>query len=369
MGKTFAGRMSINVFGTRGFPSIQGGVEKHCENLYPLLSKHYNITVFCRRPYVTDGNKQWQNIRYIDLPSTKIKGFETVFHSLLATVFCIVQRPDIVHIHNIGPGMFIPLLRLFGLKTVITYHSPNYEHSKWNCWQKKIIRFSEYCALKFARQVIFVNQTQYKKFGGKYFHKSCWIPNGVMPPVFSESNRYIQSLGLTEKKYILAVGRITPEKGFDYLIKAYKQMKSTDFRLVIAGGSDHPTAFSKQITELAKKNNVILTGFVTGEPLNQLYTHAGLFALPSYNEGFSIALLEAMSYRLPVIVSDIPANKEVGLDNDAYFQTGNETQLAEKLANLIDAAPGKIQYDMDKYRWEAIAEQTAAIYEKLSLPT
>ncbi|MDR1632163.1 MAG: glycosyltransferase family 4 protein [Dysgonamonadaceae bacterium] len=356
--------MKIAVTGTRGIPNIQGGVEKHCENLYPLLSKHYNITVFRRHPYVTDRNKHWQNIRCIDLPSTKIKGFEAIFHSLLATVICIVQRPDIVHIHNIGPGIFTPLLRLFGLRIVITYHSPNYEHSKWNSWQKKIIRFSEYCALNFAQQIIFVNQAQYKKFG-KYIHKSCWIPNGVTPPVFSESNQYIRSLGLTEKKYILAVGRITPEKGFDYLIKAYKQLKNKDFRLVIAGGSDHSTAFSKQITELAKKNNVILTGFVTGEPLNQLYTHAGLFVLPSYNEGFSIALLEALSYRLPVIISDIPANKEVGLNEDAYFQTGNETELSEKLERLINTAPAKIQYDMEKYRWEAIAEQTAAVYEKL----
>jgi glycosyltransferase involved in cell wall biosynthesis len=354
--------MTIHVFGTRGIPFVQGGVEKHCENLYPLLSDRYRITVFRRRPYVTGRDKLWRNIRCIDLPSTKIKGFETVFHSLLASIVCIVQRPNIVHIHNIGPGMFAPLLRLFGLKVVLTYHSPNYEHSKWNFWQKKIIRFGEYCSLRFARQIIFVNHAQYKKFSGKYLHKSCWIPNGVKPPVFSESRQYIHSLGLTEKKYILAVGRITPEKGFDLLIKAYKQLKNKDFRLVIAGVSDHRTSFSRQIIELAQENDVILTGFVTGEPLNQLYTHAGLFVLPSYNEGLSIALLEAMSYGLPALVSDIPANREVGLEEENYFSVDREDELGEKLQGLVLQGYRPMEYDMRRYDWEVIAEQVVGVY-------
>jgi len=355
----------IFVTGTRGIPHIQGGVERHCESLYPFLSSQYQITIFRRKPYVNDPAKQWQNIRCIDLPSTKIKGFEAVFHSFLSAMVCVVRRPDIVHIHNIGPGMFTPLLRLFGLSVVITYHSPNYEHAKWNFWQKKILRFSEYCALRFANQVIFVSNTQYQKHSSKYAYKSNWIPNGVTPPVFSRSTEYIQSLGLTEKKYILAVGRITQEKGFDYLIEAYKQLKNTDFRLVIAGGADHNSAFSTQIIRQAQASSVVLTGFVTGEPLHQLYTHAGLFVLPSYNEGHPIALLEAMNYHLPVIASNIPANKEAGLHDDAYFQPGDANALAEKLDKQISQTPQTVQYNMEKYCWALIAEQTAAVYNRL----
>ena len=359
-------KLKIFVFGTRGVPNIQGGVERHCESIYPLLSSHYKIAIFRRSPFVNDNHKQWQNIQCIDLPSTKIKGFEAVLHSFLSAIVCIVRRPDIVHIHNIGPGMFTPLLRLFGLKVALTYHSPNYEHSKWNFWQKKILQFSEYLALNFANQIIFVNHAQFEKNRVKYSRKSHWIPNGViLPPILSESTDYIQSLGLTGKKYILAVGRITPEKGFDYLIKAYKQIKDPDYRLVIAGGIDHSTIFSKQIMQQAQESNVILAGFVTGEPLYQLYTHAGLFILPSYNEGHPIALLEAMSYDLPVIVSDIPANLAVGLPQDTYFPVGNEEKLVEKLKDTIDKKPEKCKYPLDDYHWENIASQTIEVYKKI----
>ena len=358
-------KLKISVFGSRGIPNIQGGVERHCENLYPLLSSRYKIACFRRRPYVNDKNKQWQNIHCIDLPSTKIKGVEALVHSFLSAIICIFRRPDIVHIHNIGPGMFTPLLRLFGLKVVLTYHSPNYEHAKWNFWQKKILRFSEYCALNFANQIIFVNQAQHKKNSANYAHKSHCIPNGViLPPLFSESTEYIQSLGLMGEKYILAVGRITPEKGFDYLIKAYSQLNHNS-RLVIAGGIDHNTAFSKQIVQRAQENNVILTGFVTGAPLYQLYANASLFILPSYNEGHPIALLEAMSYDLPVIVSDIPANLAIDLPQDVYFPVGNEEKLMEKLRDIIEQNPEKRKYHLDNYQWDHIAQQTAEVYERM----
>jgi len=357
-------KKEIFVFGIRGIPNVQGGVECHCENLYPLLSSHYKITVFSRIPYISHKNKHWQNIRFIDLPSTKIKGFEAVLHSFLSAVICIVQRPDIVHIHNIGPGLFTPLLRLFGLKVVITYHSPNYEHSKWNFWQKKILFFSEYCALNFANQVIFVNKAQCEKIGAKYSHETNWILNGIKAPVFPGSTEYIHSLGLTEKKYILAVGRITPEKGFDYLIKAYKRLKDKDFQLVIAGGSDHNTPFSKQIIKQAYENNVILTGFVTGEPLNQLYMYAQLFVLPSFHEGQSISLLEAMSYNLDVLVSDIPANKEMKLPENCYFTCGDWDNLTFKLEEKLHEKETPT-YDLSPYNWDNIALQTMEVYNKL----
>ena len=124
--------MKIFVLGTRGFPNIQGGAEKHCEQLYPFMSKEVEVTTFRRKPYVEKNAPQkWENISFVDLPSTKIKGLEALFHSFLSAIYSIFKRPDIVHIHNIGPGLVTPLLRLFGIKVVVTYHSPNYEHKKW----------------------------------------------------------------------------------------------------------------------------------------------------------------------------------------------------------------------------------------------
>jgi glycosyltransferase involved in cell wall biosynthesis len=220
--------------------------------------------------------------------------------------------------------------------------------------------------LNFANQVIFVNNEQSKKIGLQYSRKSNWIPNGAKLPVISKSTEYIQSLGLTEKKYILAVGRITPEKGFDYLIKAYMQLKDTDFRLVIAGDSDHNTTFSKKMIKQAQDNNVILTGFITGEPLFQLYTHAQLFVLPSFHESLSLSLLEAMSYNLDVLVSDIPANLEIKLPENCYFTCGDWNNLTVKLSEklITNEIP---KYDLSPYDWNNIALQTMDVYNKLKI--
>lgn len=356
--------MRVFVFGTRGVPDIQGGVERHCEYLYSKMSDKCKITVFRRKPYIKNNNlNSWKNIDFIDLSSTKIKGIEAIVHSFLCTFISIIKYPNIVHIHNIGPGIFTPLLRLFGLKVVITYHSPNYEHAKWGIAAKKILLLGELFSLKYANRIIFVNQKQREKFTKKTRDKSAWIPNGVENPIKSTSTDYINSLGLQPQQYLLTVGRMTQEKGFDYLIDAYKELKSTNCKLVIAGSADHETAFSKKVVENAKANNVVLTGFVTGEDLNQLFTHARLFILPSFHEGLPIALLEAMSYDLEVLVSDIPANKSVNLPEDCYFETGNKEALARKLEERINSEYKNPEYNMDAYNWDKIAEQVYRLYK------
>ena len=171
--------MRICVIGTRGFPNIQGGVEKHCEALYPLLAKDNEIIVFRRKPYVTDKVPSYQNIRFIDLPSTTIKGFEAVLHSFLATVYAVFIRPDAVHIHNIGPAMFAPILKLFGIKMVLTYHSPNYEHKKWGWFSRHLLLMSEKIALSCADSIIFVNKFQMEKYDEDVRRKSHYVPNGI----------------------------------------------------------------------------------------------------------------------------------------------------------------------------------------------
>ena len=171
--------MKICVIGTRGFPHIQGGVEKHCEALYPLLAVDNEIIVFRRMPYVTDKASSYHNIKFIDLPSTTIKGFEAVLHSFLATVYSVFIRPDAVHIHNIGPAMFAPILKLFRIKVVLTYHSPNYEHEKWGWFSRHLLMISEQIALHYSDSIIFVNKFQMEKYDEKVRRKSYYVPNGI----------------------------------------------------------------------------------------------------------------------------------------------------------------------------------------------
>ena len=356
--------MRIFVFGTRGFPDIQGGVEQHCENLYPLIaSDKYLITVFRRRPYISTNSRKFEDITFIDLPSTRIPGLEAFLHSFLCTIVCLFKRPDIIHIHNIGPGIFLPLLKLAGLKVVLTYHSPNYEHNKWSLIAKYFLKFGEILSTKFADTVIFVSMFQMKKLGNKsnFVH----INNGVKILPTLDNYDYIKNLGLERRKYILAVGRLVEEKGFEILIGSYSKIKQRGISLVIAGATDHETAYSVKLSNLAKLHNVVMAGLVRGEQLQQLYSHARLFVLTSFNEGQPLTLLEAMSFHLPVVVSDIQANLQINLPSNNYFSVGNEQSLVEKINLQLESQFETIKYDLTQYNWDQVAVQTKEVFQKL----
>lgn len=357
--------MKIVVIGTRGFPSIQGGVEKHCEALYPLLAKDHEIIVFRRKHYVTDKTSSYRNIRFVDLPSTTIKGFETVLHSFLATIFAVVIRPDIVHIHSIGPAMFAPMLKFFGIKMVLTYHSPNYEHEKWGWFPRRLLLASEKIALCCADIIIFVNKFQMEKYDEMVRRKSYYVPNGIPKRIGSVEDDYLQSLGVVPGKYIIAVGRITPEKGFEYLIDAYKQSGLSDNKLVIAGGVESESSYGTELLKHAKGANVVFTGSVRSQKLVQLYKNARLFVLSSVNEGFPLVLLEAMNYGLDVLVSDMPATHLVELEKDDYFEMANIDDLARKLRSKFRKRNTIRNYDLDDFDWEKIADRVNDIYHSL----
>jgi glycosyltransferase involved in cell wall biosynthesis len=360
--------MKIYVFGTRGFPGVQGGVEKHCEHLYPLLAGQFRITVFRRKPFV--GKEQTppvtSRLRFRDLPSTRIRGFEAVFHSFLCTLCCIVERPDAVHIHNIGPGMFIPLLRLFRLKVVLTYHSPNYEHAKWNAAARRILKLSEYAATTRATRIIFVNRERMEAFPEKIRSKSVAIPNGVVIRDKTARTDYLTARGLFPGKYILTVGRITQEKGFDCLIDAFLQSGLSGYQLALTGSADHASEYAREIRRRIEASPLIVgTGYADAESLRQLYSHAALFVLASRNEGFPLVLLEAMSYGLPILASDISANKLLNLEPSDYFRVGCPEELAVRLAEKINRQETSRRYDLAAYTWESIARRTADVFSNL----
>ena len=353
--------MKICVIGTRGFPCVEGGVEKHCELLYPLIAAEEDtqVIVFRRKPYVTAMPEGFSGVQFVDLPSTKIKGLEAVLHSFLATVKAISLKADVVHIHNIGPALFAPLLRLFSIPVVLTYHSANYEHKKWGFFAKMLLRLCEQIGLRCAEKVIFVNRFQMEKYPKHLQDKAVYIPNGITQPVKNTGREFLDKLGVEPGKYILSVGRITPEKGFDTLIKAFAKAKPEDISLVIAGGVEFESGYMQHLQKLSRDLPVIFTGYVYGDALAQLYTNAALFALASHNEGFPLVLLEAMSYELDIAVSDIPATHLVNLEAGDYFPPGNDDALADVLRKKLGNIHAR-SYDLKQYNWPEVARQTAA---------
>lgn len=351
--------MKISVIGTRGFPMIEGGVEKHCENLYPLMDDDITLTVYRRKPFVS-GISSYKNIKFVDLPSTKIKGIEAFLHSFLATVHALFHKPDVVHYHNIGPAMFSPLLRLRKISVVLTFHSPNYEHDKWGRFAKGLLKFSEKIALNTADKIIFVNRFQMEKYSEDIRAKSVFVPNGVKTPRIPENDNYLHEIGVQKGKYVLSVGRITPEKGFDTLIRAFRKAKPEGYKLVIAGGVKFETAYMDWLRTIGDDEDIIFTGNVFGDSLAQLYANAGLYVLSSNNEGFPIVLLEAISYDLDVVVTDIPATRLFDLQEDDYVEVGNDNQMAEKITQRLQNVR-KRKYDLSQYDWKSIADSVASL--------
>ena len=350
---------TIAVIGTRGFPGIQGGVEVHSYHLYTHM-RDVRVRLYRRRAYLTAQSAHtFPNIEYVDLPSTRIKGFEAVWHTLLAVVHILFHRPDVVHIHNIGPGMFAPLIRLMGLPVVLTYHSPNYEHAKWNAPARWLLRQCEKLSLRFSNRVIFVNKYQMEKCGA--LDKSIFIPNGIDPVTRSESTEFLDKHGITPGGYLLAVGRLTPEKGLEYLVEGANRLLQVT-QVVIAGASDHDDDYRKMLQQLDVNKKVVFTGFTTGEDLRQLYSHARCFVLPSVNEGFPMVLLEAMAYGLPILCSDIPGTRQVDLPDQDYFTVKDVDSLCAAISRLLDAPSEPQHYDLEKYDWQSIAATTRRQY-------
>ena len=364
--------MKIFVTGTRGIPAIPGGVEKHCQELYPLIAKMgHDVWVATRKPYILKECDNWNRVKLIHINAPVIKSFEAIVHTFLAVIKARTLKVDIIHIHAVGPGLMVPLAKILGMRVVLTNHGPDYHRQKWGTFAKAMLRLGEYLGCKFADSVIVISPIIQNIVFNRCKKQSHIIYNGVPVPELTQEIDYLNKINVEPNKYLIAVSRFVPEKGLDLLIKAFG-MIDTDLFLVIAGDADHETQYSKNLKQMIDENdNIIRTGYITGEPLNQLFSHAKLFVLPSYHEGLPIVLLEALSYGLPVLVSDIPANLEVELPEERFFKCGDIDDLQIKMRKLIETNISQnernefVSQIANKYKWQKIAEQTVKVYKTI----
>jgi glycosyltransferase involved in cell wall biosynthesis len=363
--------MKIFVTGTRGIPDIPGGVEKHCQELYPrIVQKGHKVTLATRSPYVKNSYSCWNGVDLVKCFAPKSKSIEALVHTLLSIFAARDLKPDIVHIHAVGPSLVTPVSKMLGFRTVVTNHGPEYDRLKWGKIAKLVLKLAERLGTKYANEVIAVSSVARKILYERYNKCANIIHNGVTIPEPKLSHYYLKKIGVEPQKYFLSVARLVPEKGLHDLINAFKRFDS-NLKLVIAGDADHETTYSRALRQSAKEDpRIILTGYITGEPLNQIYSNAALFVLPSYHEGLPIVLLEAMSYGLLTLASDIPANKEIGFSDEFYFKCGNIDDLQNKIKILLNRKNSEEDKEairnkvIKKYDWDKIADQTIGVYKK-----
>lgn len=365
--------LRVMMLGLRGFPQVQGGIETHAEHLAPLLVQQgCDLEVIVRAPYQPMHiGSAWQGVKFTRLWAPKSKGFEAIVHTFLGVLYAAIKRPDILHIHAIGPALLTPLARLLGLKVVVTHHGPDYDRQKWGNFAKFVLKTGEWAGMRFSNGRIVISNVIRDLVAQKHAVPSEIIRNGVDMPELDSCESHLAKFGLSKQRYILLVSRLVPEKRHLDLIEAFNRAKLSGYKLVFVGSSDHPDAYVAELEQMASKHqHIVLTGFQKGEVLRSLYTHAALFVLPSSHEGLSISLLEALSYGLPVLASDIPANLELELNPTVYFELGNVTMLAEKIRSKLQH-PQSYEAKMDKrawvdsqFNWRKVAEKTYSEYRK-----
>ena len=362
------------MLGLRGFPNVQGGVEKHAEELCPLLvALGCEVEVIVRSGYQpVSHSAQWKGVKFIRLWAPKHKSLEAIIHTFLGVCYAGWKRPDVLHIQAIGPALMVPLARLLGLKVVVTHHGPDYDRQKWGGFAKSMLELGEKLGMCWSNARIVISDVIRTLVQTKYGLDSYLIPNGVQIPELLNSTTTLAQFDLQAGRYILLVSRLVPEKRHLDLIQSFINANLSDWKLVLVGASDHPDDYVIQLKHIVSNTpNVVMTGYQSGDGLCELYGQAGIFVLPSSHEGLPIALLEALSYGLPVIASDIPANLEVGLSVDHYFSLGNIEQLTKKLVEFSAQQLGEDdktrmrQWVEQRYDWYEIAKQTFAVYQSL----
>lgn len=365
--------MKIAVLGTRGIPAQQGGVERHVEELYQRLAQKHDVTVYCRNSYAAGNDTEYKGIKLRHLPNINSKHLDAISHTLLASLDTIFRNYDIVHFHAIGPSLlsFIPKIKRRA-KIAATVHALDWQRDKWGGFAKSALKLGEKASVTFPDVTICVSKEIKNYLEDKYGSPTKHIPNGINKPVTAEPSE-IKKFSLGKQGYILFLGRLVPEKNCHVLIKAFKSL-DTDLKLVIAGDAGHTNGYyASLVNEAAGDERIIFTGVATGRLLQELFTNAYMFVLPSNLEGMPVVLLEALSYGLPVLCSDIKPNLEIVGDSEQYatlFASDNLDDLKQKLTEMIRnikslqkrSEKGRIHI-LNSYNWDHIANLTEKVYE------
>jgi glycosyltransferase involved in cell wall biosynthesis len=365
--------LRVAFIGGRGVISKYSGIETYYEEVGKrLVETGHEVTVYCRT-YFTPPVAEHEGMRLVRLPTIRSKHLETVIHTLLSTVHALTQPYDVVHYHALGPALFSFLPRLLGKKTVVTVQGLDWQRKKWGKLASAVLRIGERASVQLPDGTMVVSRALQRRYRENHGVEAFYVPNGGLLRERSEPKK-ILAWGLEPGKYVLFLGRFSPEKGCHLLVEAFERALEhidPDVKLVMAGAASYCDEYSRELRTHASERIRILD-WVSGETLDELLTNAMVFVLPSDLEGLSLALLDAMGAGLCVLTSDVPENREVVDGAGFTFERGNAADLAERLRFLIAnpavrQAAGKAARKRveQEYQWQKVAEGIEWVYFKL----
>ena len=370
----------IAFFGQKRVFSREGGVEVVVEELaLRMVARGDKVTCIDRRGHHVSGKqhdmrlkKRYKGVQITSVPTIDKKGLAAVSASFFAALKAATGPYDVVHIHSLGPAIFCMIPKVFGKRVIVTCHGLDWDRPKWKgSFAGTFIKAGERMAVRFADEIIVLSAGMQEYFHSAYGRDTVLIPNGVSEPTYREANYIKERWNLEKDSYILFLSRLTPEKGVHHLIEAYLQM-NTDKKLVIAGGSSDTDEYVEELYELAEEDpRIIFTGFVRENVLEELYSNAFIYCLPTELEGMPLTLLEAMSYGNCCLTSDIPECVNVVGGYGVFYRAGDPADLEDKLKFLVNS-PDTIkrckeaasEYICSRYNWDDVVRRTVALYEK-----
>lgn len=363
--------MKIAMLGHKCLPSREGGVEVVVEQLATaMVARGHEVTCFeRRRKHQKKEIHDYQGITIRPVWTIDRKGFSAVTSSGSASFLAAIGEYDIVHYHAEGSCIMLWLAKLLGKRCIVTVHGLDHQRAKWGKVAKTCIRMGEQIAAKFADEIIVLSESEKQYFWENYHRKTIFIPNGVNDIEVREADLIRKKYCLKKDDYILFLGRLVPEKGIHYLIKAYQQLH-TEKKLVIAGASSDTDAYVHSLRLLAQGNpNIVFTGFVEGRMLEELYSNAYFYVLFSELEGMPLSLMEAMSVGNCCVVSDIEECVAVTEDHAVICKKGEWKDLKKKMQKLCDKPElvqkyraASAEFICPKYHWNNIVDQTLDVY-------
>lgn len=370
-------KLRIAMLGQKRIPSREGGVEIVVEELSTrMVALGHSVTCFNRKGHHVSGQEfdgntsnEYKGVKLKTVSTIDKKGLAAMSASFFAAIQATFGKYDVVHFHAEGPCAMIWLPKVFGKRCIATIHGLDHQRAKWGKLASTYIMLGEKMAVKYADEIIVLSKGVQQYFKDTYNRETVFIPNGVNKSKIVEADFIKRNFQLDKDSYILYLGRIVPEKGLRYLIKAFKQV-NTDKKLVIAGGTSDTDDFVNEIKELAKDDKrIIFTGFVQGQLLDELYSNAYIYTLPSDLEGMPLSLLEAMSYGNCCLVSDISECAEVVEDKAKLFKKSDVVELKQVLQELCDDE-GKVKkyktsaacFICNKYNWNEVVDRTLVTY-------
>lgn len=366
-------RLRVAFIGGRGVISKYSGIETYYEEVGKrLVEMGHEVTVYCRN-YFTPALAEHNGMRLVRLPTIRSKHLETVVHTLLSTMHALTQRYDVVHYHALGPALFSFIPRLFGKKTAVTVQGLDWQRKKWGRLASAVLRLGERASVRLPNGTMVVSQALQKRYREMHGIEALYVPNGGLLREQSEPRKILE-WGLEPGRYVLFLGRFSPEKGCHLLVEAFEHIETdvkSDVKLVMAGAASYCDEYSSELRTHASER-IRMLDWVTGETLDELLTNAMIFVLPSDLEGLSLALLDAMGARLCVLTSDVPENREVVDGAGFTFQRGSAADLADRLRFLIanpavreSAGRTARRRIEEQYQWQKVAEGIEKAYFKV----